>query len=64
MYEQATDLPSYIDWRERGAVNDIKEQGKCGRISNSGFVDSCRRGKKLDNSTQRLSVLRVLTIRL
>ncbi|XP_022996765.1 vignain-like [Cucurbita maxima] len=30
MYEQATDLPSYIDWRERGAVNDIKEQGKCG----------------------------------
>ncbi|KAG7029224.1 hypothetical protein SDJN02_07562, partial [Cucurbita argyrosperma subsp. argyrosperma] len=30
MYEQATDLPSYIDWRERGAVNDIKEQGRCG----------------------------------
>ncbi|XP_022131404.1 vignain-like [Momordica charantia] len=30
MYEQVTDLPPSIDWRERGAVNDIKEQGVCG----------------------------------
>uniref|UniRef100_A0A9I9CZ95 Vignain n=1 Tax=Cucumis melo TaxID=3656 RepID=A0A9I9CZ95_CUCME len=30
MYEQDTDLPSSVDWRERGAVNAIKEQGTCG----------------------------------
>ncbi|KAG6585186.1 hypothetical protein SDJN03_17919, partial [Cucurbita argyrosperma subsp. sororia] len=30
MYEKATDLPSFIDWRERGAVSDIKDQGRCG----------------------------------
>lgn len=37
MYEQVTDLPPSIDWRERGAVNDIKEQGVCGIVSNSGY---------------------------
>lgn len=35
MYEQDTDLPSSVDWRERGAVNAVKEQGRCGIISNS-----------------------------
>lgn len=32
MYEKATDLPSFIDWRERGAVSDIKDQGRCGNL--------------------------------
>ncbi|XP_038885799.1 vignain-like [Benincasa hispida] len=30
MYEHIKDLPSSIEWRKKGAVNDIKNLGSCG----------------------------------
>ncbi|AES80259.1 putative fruit bromelain [Medicago truncatula] len=29
-YENVTDIPATVDWRKRGAVTPIKNQGKCG----------------------------------
>ena len=32
MYEHANNIPSSIDWRKKGAVNAIKNQGRCGNM--------------------------------
>ncbi|KAF3452082.1 hypothetical protein FNV43_RR08178 [Rhamnella rubrinervis] len=46
-YENLTDVYATVDWRDKGAVTPIKDQGKCEQLTN--WSISCRDGKTPPN---------------
>lgn len=37
-YKNITDIPAAVDWRKRGAVTPIKNQGKCGNVKDTTYI--------------------------
>jgi len=40
MYENVDRVPASVDWRNRGAVTDVKNQGQCGKAKNFPLIFS------------------------
>lgn len=60
MYTNVTDLPSSVDWRTKGAVTPVKDQGQCGAcwafsaVAAVEGINKIRTGKLMSLSEQEL----------